>query len=108
MQCLYDGDLAIVTATVKDEETKELIDPTNMSLIWTVKDEKTNAVVPAGIFIYDGSAIVPAVGTLARLSRGTFQVWIDTTGRIGVHTCKAKSTGVGQATSLPYIFQVVP
>jgi hypothetical protein len=94
MNHYQEGSLIRFTVIFKDVATNTLIDPDIVEFSWRVGTDEPSAVIRYG------SATVPVVGTIARLSLGTYETLGDATGVWGEAIAKWFSTGNGQATVL--------
>jgi hypothetical protein len=85
------GNVAQFTVTFTTESTGQPIDPTTIVFSYSVNGGAT-----LNSWTYT-SATTPAVGTVARISTGVYEVWVDTTGLNGNLVGNWLSTGTGAA-----------
>jgi hypothetical protein len=102
LQSLYDGDIAVVTVVYSGKDLCTPSDPGSAMLAYKVGATGTPITL-----VWDGSNITPSIGNMARLGVGTYQAWLDTTGRPGQWYCQGQSTGANQAASQPTEFKVL-
>jgi hypothetical protein len=88
---LLAGNVAQFTVTFTTESTGQPIDPTTIVFSYSVNGGAT-----LNSWTYT-SATTPAVGTVARISTGVYEVWVDTTGLNGNLVGNWLSTGTGAA-----------
>ena len=85
------GNVAQFTVTFVTESTGALVDPSTITFSYNLNYGST-----IHSWSY-ASASSPAIGTVARLSTGVYEVWVDTTGLNGLLVANWVSTGTGQA-----------
>ena len=87
------GNVAQFTVTFTTESTGSLIDPTTIVFSYSLNGGAT-----INSWTYT-SATTPAVGTVARISTGVYEVWVSTTGLNGLLVGEWVSTGTGAAST---------
>lgn len=88
---ILSGNIAQFTATFTTEVTGVPVDPTTVVFSYFI-----NNGAAIHTWTYAGAS-TPGVGTVARVSAGVYEVWVDTTGLNGLLTGDWLSTGTGQA-----------
>lgn len=84
------GQVVELTATFTRKSDGAVGDPSTVAFVHQPPGGTKTTVTYAG-------ASVPAVGTVAKLSTGVYQLWVDTTGTAGLWTWEAEGTGGYQA-----------
>jgi hypothetical protein len=86
------GNVAQFTVTFTNEATGDVVDPTTIEFSYSI-----NGGSYTSPWTYT-NATTPAVGVIARISTGIYEVWVDTTGLSGILTGLWVSTGTNQAS----------
>lgn len=87
------GNEAQFEVTFTNGATGDPVDPTTVEFSYSV-----NGGSYTSPWTWNGSNGTPAIGVIAKISTGVYQVWVDTTGLSGVLTGLWVSTGTNQAS----------
>lgn len=88
---ILQGNIARFPVTFETETTGALVDPTTVVFSYSLNYGATVAT-----WTYAGAS-TPAVGTVARISAGVYEAWVDTTGMNALLVGDWLSTGTGAA-----------
>ena len=87
------GNVAQFTVTFTNEATGDVVDPSTVEFSYSI-----NGGSYTSEWTWNGSNSTPAIGEIAKISTGVYEVWVDTTGLSGILTGLWISTGTNQAS----------